>query len=180
MFEEERRGCAFPLHVGRGKVNADVAGTDSAIDGVGQGMQGYIGIRVPIETEFVGNAHAAEPYVITSLERVHVKAGADAGFHGQISRKNALGAGKVVGMGDLDIAAFAGDHGHAQSSPFGNLGIIGELAAGRSGTHMRRKDLAKTETLRGLGGKELVAILGGGDLLAIERTLDGVGDGQGG
>ena len=49
IFEEQARGGAFPLRVGRREVLADVAIADGAQQRVGQGMQHDVGVRVTFE-----------------------------------------------------------------------------------------------------------------------------------
>ncbi|MNL40351.1 hypothetical protein D3C87_1626940 [compost metagenome] len=110
---------------------------------------------------------------------MNVVAGADAGFRAQVCHGDALRAGEIFGMGDLDVIALTLDHGHAQPGPFGDLGVVGEFAPNRAGAHMGRKDLAETEALRRLGRKQLAPVFGGGDQLTVERALDGVGYRQG-
>ena len=139
-------------------MRADVAFAERAVDGVGQRMQRRVGVGVALELGGVRDAHAAEPDGVAGLERMDVKAGADAGFHRPLSQTMRSARSKSSGMGELDVVAAARDQRDAHAGPLGDRGIVGEVArqvvAARS---VRREDLREAKALRRLRGEQLSA-----------------------
>ena len=103
VLEEDLRGRALPLRIGRREVRADVAFAERAVDRVGERVERRVGVGVAGQPWRVRDAHAAEPDVIAGLERMDVEARAGPRFH-PLSSQQPLGPGEIVGQGDLDVA----------------------------------------------------------------------------
>ena len=71
--EPIRRG-SFPLHVGGRKVRADVAVADRGEQGVGEGVEHDIRVRMAAELPGMRDLHAPKPDVVALDEGVHVEA----------------------------------------------------------------------------------------------------------
>ena len=56
---------------------ADVAVGDRSQDGIGDGVEKNVGVRVPGQTNGMGNGHAAQPERTSGHERMNVETEAD-------------------------------------------------------------------------------------------------------
>ena len=105
-----RKMCeAAPFQRGSlsGKMLADVAVADGAEQGVGQRVQGDVGVGMAFERVGVGDAHAAQPDMIAGREAVHVEA--LAGAHVAAGAAcDWLGHGEVLRRGELAVGVAAG------------------------------------------------------------------------
>jgi hypothetical protein len=78
-------------------VPADVTGGERAVDRVGDGMHTDIGVRMAIKPPVVRHADAAEHYMVTRPEPVHVDPVAKANIH--VVQSHALGFHQPLGGG---------------------------------------------------------------------------------
>src|SRR6185312_1288106 len=125
MSEEDRRVGTPPLRIAGRKVTADVAFPQRPVERISQGVQGDVGVGMPLQALMMRDADPAEGDEIARLERVHVEAGADAGFHLAVSVQQSLGAGKIVGQGKLQVAAATGRQRYLEAGPFGDRCVVG-------------------------------------------------------
>gem|GEM_PF-5680324 len=105
---------------------ADIASGNSPQNGVGNGMQGHIGIGMSFQSSVVGNQHPPQPDTISDRrESMHIHSHTDtkAGGGGEMP----TGPLQVDIGGDLDVILIAVDQGHRQARCLGNRRIIGEF-----------------------------------------------------
>ncbi len=76
VFEENEAGDIFPAWIAVGVVAADVTLADSSEEGVGDGMDEYVGIGVTIRPGVVWDENAAKDARATGLEGMNVVADA--------------------------------------------------------------------------------------------------------
>ena len=151
---------------------ADVALGKRAEYGIGQCVQGHIGIGVADEAPLVGNRHSAKRQGCAGAEGMDVVTGADADIaelKRRFSGEPALGRSKVGRRGELDVGRFAGDDAHGKPGPFGDAGIVSEGEAGRCRPLMRLANRAEIESLWRFGRVKAIAGDGGADLAAHEK-----------
>ena len=75
---------ARPLGVTGRKMPADITQGRGTQQGIAQGMQGDIAVRMRRETGVMGNAHAAEHHMIARTERMDIEALSNTEFHAVI------------------------------------------------------------------------------------------------
>lgn len=88
--EETLRGHVFPLRVRIGVSVANVAQTHRAQQGIGEGMQDDIGIRMANQSARMGNADAAEDQRPSFGQAVGVVTTSDADFHKFLTHSGAM------------------------------------------------------------------------------------------
>ncbi len=161
-------------------MRADIAFRECAQNGVDQGMQRNVGIRMSRQRSRMRNAHAAEPNVVAFHEGMYIISGrgADIGKSRHLGRGQ---AGKVVRRGQLDIAGLAFKNRDCHAGPFGQRRIVGEIVApGRGSTVMCRQKFLIAKCLGRLHGAQAVAIERlDHPALGIDR-FDGIGQRHGG
>ena len=128
VFQELVGGGALPLRVARREVRADVAVGERAEDGVDQRMQADIAVGMGQKALGVRHAHAADHDMVALAEGMHVVARAGPDVAEQAGQPRFL-AHEILGSGELHIGNIAFKGCNRQSRPFGNRGIIGEIAA---------------------------------------------------
>ena len=149
-FEEVVGRGALPLRVAGRKVRADVAVRQRAENGVDQRMQADIAVGMGEKAACVRHADAADHQMIAVAEGVHVVAGAgpDVAEHGA---EAGFLADEIFGRGQFHVRRIAFKGRHRQSRPFGERGIVGEIAAAVArGAAMGVEDDVETKGLRRL------------------------------
>ena len=174
-------------------MRADIAVRDGAEQGVGQGVQRHVAVRMGEHAAIGRDLHPAQPDMVAGGEGVHVEAGAEAGHvggHGAGSRRWQVGGGgregavrldQVGGLGDLAVGDVAREHHHRQAGPFGEGAVVGEaVEALRGGVPVGAEERAEDE---GLGGLDRAQVLPGRGLVDpadagrdVDDALDRVGD----
>ena len=152
MLDEAGRGGATPLRVAGRKMRTDVAFADRAQHTVGESMEKHVGIAVPGKTAIVRDLDAAQPELLAQGQGVDVEAEPRAGRQ----RLARLGAGEIVGQGDLLQGRVARHGGDCMTGSAGNLRVVGGVAVVGPGA-VGGEDVGKPERLRGLHTDETVA-----------------------
>ena len=159
---------------------ADVAVADGAEQRVGQGMQGDIGVGVPLEAMRVRDPHAAQPDVIAGNEAVHVEAlaGADIGQAPPWTR-HARPAAMSSAVVSLRLASLPSTSTTGSLRPLGHRRVVGHIMPARGlGGPVGGEDVAEPEALRRLGPPQAGTIDRRGDAVAGAGQLERIGQGQ--
>ncbi len=129
MDQELVRGGALPFRIGRREMIADVAVAQRPQNGVGQGVQTRVGVRMADQRLVMRDFHAAQPHRASRPPAVGVEAGADPGLHPRrfrhLSGDQGLGHGEILGEGQFHQAGIAGDQGDGRSRRAHDLGLVG-------------------------------------------------------
>ena len=128
-------------------MSPDVACGDAAEQGVGQGVQGDVGIGMTVEAGIVRDLEIAQGHMVAVAEPVHVEAAGDPDLAGLAETKR--GAAQILRRGDLQIVFAAGDQKHIEPGLFGNRGIVGEFLS--LCAPMRRHQGIEAKALGSLG-----------------------------
>ena len=131
-------------------MRADVAVRQRAEHGVDQRMQADIAVGMREKAACVRDAHAAEHQMIAVAEGVDVVAGAgpDIAEHGA---EAGFLADEIFRGRQFHVGRIAFKGRHRQSRPFGQRGIVGEIAAALArGAAMRVENHVEAESLRRL------------------------------
>ncbi len=146
VTQEDVRCGALPLRLARREMRADVAVPDRAQNGVGDGVQNDIGIRVTRQRLVVRQLASAEPDVVARHEGVNIVSLADTNIE-QAGLQAALGTLEIVSGRDLGVLGLTFEHEHLVAGIFGNGSIVGQVVAprlwrpadGHRGSDRRRK-----------------------------------------
>ena len=110
---------------------ADVAVGDGAKDGVGQGVQQHVSVRMADESGIMLYLQAAEPDVIAGAECVDVVAKAGA-YVGKLCGQSGFSAAEVFEIGELHVSSLAGDCVNGMPGPLHGGGVVGKIHHARS------------------------------------------------
>jgi hypothetical protein len=160
-----------------GKVLADIAVAQRAQQGIAQGMNDHITVRVRNDALRVGDAYTAQDHVISSAEGVHVHPLTDSHVtalpHPQYVGRHI----QVLGAGDLDVERRARHQSRTNADALHRLSFVGHRHARARGILQCAAQLRVGKNLRGQRPPETGAIHG----LNAGRAfaLDGVDNGRG-
>ena len=167
---------AFPLHVGRRKMRADIAVGQRAEDGVDQRMQADVAVGMGKEAAIVRHANAADHQVIAVAEGVDVVAGSGADI-AKRSAQASLFAGEIFGRGQFHVQMIAFKGRNGQSGPFGQRRVVGEIVAGLARSALVcGKDRVEHERLWCLRNAQIRARRRADDVTRGIHLFDGVGN----
>ena len=145
-----------PLRIAVGKVPADIALAERAQNGVGQRVQGGIGIRMAFQSMAVVDPDAAQHNMVARLEGMNVEPLADNGCPGRHRPAgDTVGLGQVLGGRDLEIGVRTRAHDDREPGGFCNGRVVGQRPAG--GGFMGLQDIVIAERLRCLGPPQPLA-----------------------
>ena len=129
------------------------------------------------------DAHAAQDHRIARTEGMHVVARGDADRAGGARRlvpQQLVSHAQILRRGELSVSLSAFDQRHIEAEPFGDAGIVGELAPDIARScAMSGEDRIEAEALRRLRAPELIALDRSGDT-ALACAFQRVGDGEAG
>ncbi len=126
---------------------ADVAKPSRAEQGIAQGVQDHITVRVRDDTAAVRNPYTPQHHEVAFAKGVHVKSGSDA-HHFLHAAQYRRRDHQILRRGHLDVGSRAFDQQRPSTHPFERLGLIGRRAPGIMSGFQRLAQRAQAEHLR--------------------------------
>ncbi len=158
-------------------MRADIAIAEAAKNGVGQGMQHGISVRMADQRLIMGDLHPAEPDMITGAEGMHVVASCGAAL--QHLFDDLLGPLDVSVDGQFESIRFSGEAADLLTAPFDEASIISEVKPpGLACSTVRVKKRREFESLRRLHDAHRRAVHGACKPAIGSDLVDGVDNGQ--
>ena len=152
---------------------ADIGRAERPQNRIGQGMEGDIGVRMAGQGGVMGNLNAAEGHPVAFLEAVDVETAANADIV-QSPQQRAFRPFEIRRVGDLEVRLTTGHHGHGQTRPFGDLGVIAQALC--PGGPVGGQNFRVAEALRGLGPEDAGPLDGSADQAIAIDPFQAVGN----
>ena len=127
-FRKRSEEAPFHLRIAGRKMRADIAVRQRAEDGVDQRVQADVAVGMREKAAAVRHANAANHHMIAVAEGVNVVAGPGSDIAERGAEAGFL-ANKIFRCRQFHVCRIAFKGRHRQSRPFGQRGVVGEIAA---------------------------------------------------